>query len=361
MASEKSKLDNLKSMKGSRIWPIKTPKCQNLSFVQRKSSAGALQPAPLSSAGAIQNQLDYLRLEHDRAMREERRQNCYLCAIIVISLSMAAALIPVAFVNKFSDLIGWNYTEHAENLIAEFFYTDNADVFSIVSTTAAEAQIFNFKDQLIQEETFTTTASATIKSCMKLQPAGCFYHKNIYPNNCRKSTCHSIIVDLDILPHHEGWNLWVWNYWNETRSIDVEDWTPCVPGRLCIGGHCVDHPDALQHAVPQQQPGGVRVECDKEKSCVRFQEKLIQGKKALKLTTCENRSCVKKDQIFRETTTTSVSATTIKKANFTKSVVNLTESCMKLRPEGCFYHKNVYPDNCRKTTCHSIIINLDIL
>uniref|UniRef100_A0A915KGH3 Uncharacterized protein n=1 Tax=Romanomermis culicivorax TaxID=13658 RepID=A0A915KGH3_ROMCU len=91
----------------------------------------------VSSAGAIQNQLDYLRLEHDRAMREERRQNCYLCAIIVLSLSMAAALIPAAFVNKFSDLICWNWTENAENLIADILNNDNADVLSTMSTTVA--------------------------------------------------------------------------------------------------------------------------------------------------------------------------------------------------------------------------------
>uniref|UniRef100_A0A915IK06 Uncharacterized protein n=1 Tax=Romanomermis culicivorax TaxID=13658 RepID=A0A915IK06_ROMCU len=95
--------------------------------------------------------------------------------------------------------------------------------------------------------------------------------------------------------HRRDWKFWVWNYSNETHSIDVEDWTPCAAGRLCMGGRCVDHPDALQHVIPQQQSGGIRVECDNEKSCVRFQGTLIEGKKALRLTSCENRSCKKKN------------------------------------------------------------------
>uniref|UniRef100_A0A915ICM0 Uncharacterized protein n=1 Tax=Romanomermis culicivorax TaxID=13658 RepID=A0A915ICM0_ROMCU len=38
---------------------------------------------------------------------------------------------------------------------------------------------------------------------------------------------------------------------------------------------------------------------------------------------------------------------------------NLTEVCMKIvEPYGCFYHKKYYPDDCSKTKCNSIIIDL---
>uniref|UniRef100_A0A915IVR5 Uncharacterized protein n=1 Tax=Romanomermis culicivorax TaxID=13658 RepID=A0A915IVR5_ROMCU len=44
-----------------------------------------------------------------------------------------------------------------------------------------------------------------------------------------------------------------------------------------------------------------------------------------------------------------------------RPLVNLTESCMKLYPTGCFYHKNIYPDNCNRTKCNSIMMDLGLL
>uniref|UniRef100_A0A915IPX6 Uncharacterized protein n=1 Tax=Romanomermis culicivorax TaxID=13658 RepID=A0A915IPX6_ROMCU len=73
--------------------------------------------------------------------------------------------------------------------------------------------------------------------------------------------------------------------------IEVEDWTPCAPGKLCIGGQCIEHPDAKHYVVPKAHPGGVRLVCNSSQVCARINGKLIDRERAQRYMTCENRSC----------------------------------------------------------------------
>uniref|UniRef100_A0A915K2C7 Uncharacterized protein n=1 Tax=Romanomermis culicivorax TaxID=13658 RepID=A0A915K2C7_ROMCU len=92
----------------------------------------------------------------------------------------------------------------------------------------------------------------------KIEPHGCFYHKNVYPDDCFRTRCNSIIVNIVT----RNVNRFDWYYTEELATMDVEDWTPCMPGKLCIGGECIEHPDASHYVAPEAHPGGVRETID---------------------------------------------------------------------------------------------------
>uniref|UniRef100_A0A915HIT1 Uncharacterized protein n=1 Tax=Romanomermis culicivorax TaxID=13658 RepID=A0A915HIT1_ROMCU len=73
--------------------------------------------------------------------------------------------------------------------------------------------------------------------------------------------------------------------------MDVQDWTPCMPGKLCIGGECIEHPDASHYIAPESHPAGVRVMCNSSRTCVRIDGTLIEGELAQHYMSCEKRSC----------------------------------------------------------------------
>uniref|UniRef100_A0A915L9N0 Uncharacterized protein n=1 Tax=Romanomermis culicivorax TaxID=13658 RepID=A0A915L9N0_ROMCU len=84
-----------------------------------KSPTATARPAYYGYQGALGSnlltkQIDRVRLEHERVMKEERGQNCCLCGLLALSIFVAAALLAVGFYDRTMPRGSTNLTKSEE-------------------------------------------------------------------------------------------------------------------------------------------------------------------------------------------------------------------------------------------------------
>uniref|UniRef100_A0A915HLQ3 Uncharacterized protein n=1 Tax=Romanomermis culicivorax TaxID=13658 RepID=A0A915HLQ3_ROMCU len=128
--------------------------------------------------GISPEHVQWIRSQHEEAIKEEQRQNFCLCVVVVVCVLVAIGLLAVALVDNFNTPTGQLMMERMPD----------------------------FSDKTIKGKIGTKPSRPLVnltESCMKLYPTGCFYHKNIYPDNCNRTKCNSIMMDLGLLKNHK--------------------------------------------------------------------------------------------------------------------------------------------------------------
>uniref|UniRef100_A0A915IW07 Uncharacterized protein n=1 Tax=Romanomermis culicivorax TaxID=13658 RepID=A0A915IW07_ROMCU len=130
-----------------------------------------------------------IRDEHEKTLGEERSQKCWLCLVVVACVLVAMVLLGVVLVDRFvvKPTKGFQMTGGVP-----IFSKDGND-----SSSADKAEANLAREEAIRAKIRKMLVNLT-ESCMALEPQGCFYHKNRYPDNCKKTKCNSIIVKLNI-------------------------------------------------------------------------------------------------------------------------------------------------------------------
>uniref|UniRef100_A0A915JPI7 Uncharacterized protein n=2 Tax=Romanomermis culicivorax TaxID=13658 RepID=A0A915JPI7_ROMCU len=245
-------------------------------------AAPSVYKATGSAVDLVQAQT--VRREHEKVMKEERQQRCYLCAVIVICIIVSIVLMGVVLYDRYRPKADYDGQKFGS-------VPRVGGVTGVNGTEGEEAPEYTDPGTNASRPRKITLKNLT-EACMKLKPQGCFYHKNYYPDNCKRTKCDSVIIDLTVKN-----GIFSWKYADERQEIDVEEYTPCGRGKLCSKGQCVEHSATFDYQLPDPQAGGIGLICQLNTSCLKMGGKLIVGDLAKKYTTCENRNCKKPDYV----------------------------------------------------------------